>query len=228
MRITSHALPIAALAFWLLGRSMAFSATIEYRILINGSSVGHPFLLHDGPHTLTVLGRVHRSSDNEGGFLQTSIEISDSANVIVWKEGVGFLGAGTGSWVSTPNPSMSVHLPGLLRNKQVFAETSQIPAAEWESKWQDVGYDGFDVIARGDFYFPYGPIGETWLTVTGSIWENMIARREAGGVIAVAAEAVSISSWRVRRYVPEPSSYCLAVLAALACVSRHRRRLSLC
>lgn len=213
---------LLALASCGLACPPALSGTLEFKILVNwqepsGLGIG---LNGRGPHTLTILARTSAFGD-EGGILETSIDISDSERAITWNEGVGFLG-GNGQWGSSSNPSMSEHEPGTLANGQILAESSRIPAADWESRWRDVGtrFLAYDVIASGDFYWK-GPERETTIYLEPGAWNG----HKPGIVTAVPPEVVHYTSQLIRFHnVPEPSSCCLAMLAALAGAARCRHR----
>lgn len=149
----------------------SLAADVEYQIYINGVRAA-THQLSPGWHTLTVRGKV---TDNEivpgidGGFLQSAVDCSDSADAVLWEE----LGT-TGTWDSTANAAFDSHFRGTLIDSDTafIDDTGFINPGDWNTDYAAVGANIFDVIVSGDFYWN----GDTTtLTLSVSVNEILVA-----------------------------------------------------
>jgi hypothetical protein len=221
MKKTSFALALMVVAA--LG-AVANAATIEYRVLIN-DVLAPSHVLASGTHNLKVEGRVLDNvvtGANMGGFIQASFDLEDSANLIKWKEGVGFLGAPSGAWDSTANAKFGNHNAGVLQDNgtNVLQETSSILQANWNADFGAVGANEWSTIATGQFDYTQG--APTTLTLASSVAVNSIATLNGAAIGGKAPDGVTGYSTVIG--IPEPATLAMAGLGLIGMMATGRRR----
>lgn len=226
--------------FFLLG-SLSFSARasysdaiLEYRILIDDVVVGPTHKLSPGEHKLTIEGRVTNNEiapGIDGGILQAAFNIYDSGDAIDFAEKSVSYSSGIG-WDSAPNPIFGVHFPGVLytswSHADVLAETAAIDVSDFNTLYDAIGVDRFDLILSGNFFYDGS---ETTLFVDALQPEdgwNLVFEIEdySGGyqVVNGALPAVIVSDEVQLTVNPEPSTAILALAASVVLGGRLRPR----
>ncbi|WP_428304006.1 hypothetical protein [Lacipirellula sp.] len=148
-RLAYFAIACLAVAF---AGGTAIAADVEYQIFINGVRAA-THQLSPGWHTITIKGKVSNNvivTGIDGGFLQSAVNLSDTNDEVLWEE------AGTsGTWDSTANASFDGHFPGTLvdGDTEFIAETAYVTPGNWNTKYDAIGADVFDIVATGDFYW---------------------------------------------------------------------------
>lgn len=221
----SKALSFIVCAVAALAVGVANAATMEYRMLINGTQADSHVLVAGSTNTLAIEGRVLDNiltGTTNGGIFQAAVNIDAATDgVLEFVQEEGFLG-GTGNWESTFNPDLTTALKGVLNGNgySVFAQTGAVNPGSYAQKATAVGATDWSSLFSGQFKYLGGL---TVLNLTAIPSENLVASF-SGSLGARNPEAVNVVGNGTVIGVPEPATFAMAGLGAIGMLAASRRR----
>jgi hypothetical protein len=217
-------------ACFALVATAASAATYEYRMSIAGDYSAVQ-ILAPGVYPLLVEARV---TDNDlapgfpGGLFQSSFDLLTSSpgadTNVKWTEGVGFIGAPNGKWLSTDNPAFPTQFQGTLADVKtdVIQETSSIPPGNYNAQFADVGAGVWSTIVTGTFSYLWNDLQPTLISLNSTKASLVVATLSGANVVGKNPEVLGPLP-SILLLIPEPGTIGLACFGLAGLFGVRRR-----